>query len=72
MTQDQFLTARQLSPRLNIPAPTLYRMAAKGLIPWIPVGEKLGGRRFVESEVRTALASLAHAPRANLKLSNGR
>lgn len=62
---DEYLTAKALSERLKGMRPsTIYRMAAKGLIPSVSVGERLGGRRFVERDVRAALAQMVQPPRA--------
>ena len=60
--QEQFITATVLSERLGLPKSTVYRMTAKGLIPCVPWGVKLSGRRFSEQEVRSALARLQAAP----------
>jgi predicted DNA-binding transcriptional regulator AlpA len=64
MDDTQLLNARELSKRLQgIGVSSIYRMAAKGLIPSISVGPKLGGRRFMEREVRDALTRLVQPPR---------
>ncbi len=60
--QEQFITATVLSARLGVPKSSVYRMASRKLIPSIPWGPKLTGRRFLEQEVRTALASLHATP----------
>ncbi len=60
--QEQFITATVLSARLGVPKSSVYRMASRKLIPSIPWGPKLTGRRFLEQEVRTALASLHPTP----------
>jgi len=49
------LTAKQVLALLGIPKGTLYRMAARGMIPTYKVGLKQGGVRFVASEVSEAL-----------------
>ena len=62
MQAQQFVTASTLSERLGLPKSTVYRMAARGLIPSVPWGVKLSGRRFSEQEVRSALARLQARP----------
>ncbi len=58
------LTADELKERLkNISKSTLYRMAQQKTIPSLVVGPRLGGRRFIESDVRAALANLVPPPR---------
>jgi hypothetical protein len=51
------LTARELAKRLGpkVSFSSLYRMAARGLIPSVPWGAKGGGRRFIEEDVVAAL-----------------
>ena len=61
---DGLLTAKQLAARIpGFPVPTIYRMSAKQLIPAVAVGACLGGVRFIESDVRAALANLKWTPR---------
>ncbi len=62
---NDILTARQLATRLgpSVSVSSLYRMASNKIIPSIPWGAKQGGRRFVESEVRAALAAKEKALR---------
>jgi hypothetical protein len=57
------ITARTLAEALgeDTSVSSIYRMAARGLIPSVPYGPKLGGRRFSERAVRSALAKL-HRP----------
>jgi hypothetical protein len=52
------LTARELAARFGpkVKPHMIYRMAAAGKIPWLEWGEKGRGRRFVEADVRAALA----------------
>jgi|CXWL01.1.fsa_nt_gi hypothetical protein len=64
------LTAKELAERLGgVSVGSVYKMSARGLIPSQPWGPKKGGRRFVERDVRAALAALHqplkeyHAPR---------
>jgi hypothetical protein len=65
MTND-LLTARELAKRLGptVSPATLYRMAARKLIPSVAWGAKKGGRRFVENEVRIALTATEKQLRA--------
>ena len=63
MHDKPLLNAAELSGRLNLPKSTIYKMAAKGLIPSVSVGLKLTGRRFIEHDVREALAKLVQPPR---------
>ncbi len=59
------LTAKQLHERIpGFPFSTIYRMAAKHLIPSVPIGVALDGVRFIERDVRDALANLKRQPRA--------
>ncbi len=59
------LTAKQLAARIpGLPVSSIYRMSAKQLIPGVAVGAQLGGVRFIERDVRDALASLKRQPRA--------
>jgi len=58
MSEDHFLDAEELSIRLGVTKSTIYRMANQGLIPSIPVGEKLRGRRFSFTAVCEALQKL--------------
>ncbi len=60
--EEQFITAAVLSERLGLPKSSVYRMAARGLIPWVPWGVERTGRRFSEREVRAALAQLQARP----------
>ncbi len=60
--EEQFITAAVLSERLGVPKSSVYRMAAKGLLPWVPWGVERTGRRFIEHEVRAALAQLQARP----------
>ncbi len=56
------LTAQQLSERLGgVSVGSIYKMSARGLIPSQAWGPKKGGRRFIEKDVRAALAAL-HQP----------
>lgn len=59
----RLLTAEELSNALGLCKSTIYRMSARKLIPSIPVGANLGGRRFDEGQVRSALARLQKQPR---------
>ncbi|MGC4097196.1 MAG: helix-turn-helix domain-containing protein [Nitrospira sp.] len=60
IVENPLIMADALAKRLgSITKPTVYRMARAGLIPSVRVGEKLGGLRFIEADVRRALA--AHA-----------
>jgi len=52
------LDAAELSSRLGVGRSTIYRMCAKGVIPSVPVGAALSGRRFSLSAVREALEKL--------------
>ena len=61
--EEQFITATVLSERLGVPRSTVYRMAAKGLLPWVPWGVERTGRRFSEREVRAALGDPSPEPR---------
>ena len=72
VVEQGLLTARQLAVRLgNVSIGTIYKMSSKGLLPSIPWGANKGGRRFIEAEVRAALAKLQaplkeyHGPRAS-------
>lgn len=58
MSEDHLLKAKELSKRLGLPKSTIYRMANKGLIPSIAIGESLGGRRFSFTAVCEALQKL--------------
>ena len=58
-----FLTAHELSERLGVSKSSVYKMAARNLIPSLPWGAKLGGRRFIERDVREALARQVQPPR---------
>lgn len=60
MSDDDILTVQQLAARLGPGAKpgTLRKMHSEGLIPSIPYGPKLGARRFIERDVREALAQL--------------
>ena len=60
---DQFITADELSLRLGITKSSVFRMLRNGHIPSVPVGGKLGGRRFDEAQVREALAKIPYVPR---------
>ena len=65
VSTDGLLTAKQLSERIpGFPVSTIYRMAAKGHLPSVPVGVSLNGLRFIERDVRAALATLKRQPRA--------
>ena len=58
------LKAKELQRKLgDIALSSLYRMAADNLIPSVLIGKKLGHRRFVERDVRAALARLTRPPR---------
>ena len=63
MMNDPFVTADELSQRLGLTKSSIYRMMRQGTIPSVPVGGKLGGRRFDEAQVREALAKLPYVPR---------
>ncbi len=63
MNDNQFVTANELSHRLGITKSSIYRMMRQGKIPSVPVGGKLGGRRFDEAQVREALAKIPYVPR---------
>lgn len=53
------LTAKELAVRLGgVSVGSVYKMSARGLIPSVPWGPCKGGRRFVEEDVRAALAQL--------------
>lgn len=61
MTQQEQggVPARELERLGILKAGTAYRMARAGLIPFRPVGAKLGGIRFNPAEVVEALKELA-------------
>ena len=59
--QRRLLTAEKLAVNLvgrKTGKSTIYRMAAKGLIPYVLWGPNLGAIRFEEEKVRAALAQL--------------
>ena len=58
METECLLDAAELSQRLGVGKSTVYRMSSRGLIPSIPVGASLTGRRFCLRSVREALAQL--------------
>jgi excisionase family DNA binding protein len=58
MDQNRLLDAAELSERLGVGKSTIYRMHAKGLIPAVPVGSSLSGRRFSFSAVCEALEKM--------------
>lgn len=58
MDTECLLDAEELSRQLGVGKSTVYRMSARGLIPSIPVGANLSGRRFSLQSVREALAQL--------------
>ena len=63
----RLLTAEKLAVQLlgrKTAKSTIYRMAAKGLIPWVPWGPNLGSIRFEEEKVRAALAQLGEQRKA--------
>lgn len=61
---DCLLTAGELCQRLKrISKSSIHKMSAKGLIPSVSVGVKLGGRRFIERDVRAALTRHVQPPR---------
>lgn len=63
MEEDRLLDATELSHRLGVGKSTVYRMHAKGLIPAVPVGSSLSGRRFSFSAVCAALEKVPTAKR---------
>jgi predicted DNA-binding transcriptional regulator AlpA len=63
MSEGRLLKASELAQRLGVAPSSIYRMSSAGLIPSIPVGLKLTGRRFDESAVREALAKVVQSPR---------
>ena len=60
--EEQLITATVLSARLGVPKSTIYRMTALGHLPSVKWGAGLTGRRFIEHEVRAALAQLQARP----------
>jgi len=58
MSEDHLLDAEELAKRLYATKSTVYRMANKGLIPSIPIGPALSGRRFSFTAVCEALQRL--------------
>ncbi len=62
------LTAGEVAERLlgcKSGKSTIFRMAVKNLIPWVPWGPNLGSIRFEEDKVRVALAQLVEQRKAN-------
>jgi excisionase family DNA binding protein len=57
------LNAEELSTRLGVGKSTIYRMCSKGIIPSVPVGAGLSGRRFSFSAVCEALENVRAAKR---------
>ncbi len=57
------LTAAKLAERLGVSKSSVYRMAAKQLIPSVAWGANLGAVRFNEAEVRAALDQLSKTRR---------
>jgi excisionase family DNA binding protein len=55
---DDILNAEGLGARLRVGKSTIYKMHSKGLIPSLPVGAGLRGRRFSFSAVCEALEKL--------------
>ncbi len=64
MHDGRYLSAHQLSERLGLSRSAIYKMSAAGVIPSVSVGPRLGGRRFVEQDVRAAIARHVQPPRA--------
>lgn len=70
MNDERFLDAEELGERLGVGKSTIYRMHAKGLIPALPVGAGLSGKRFSLTAVCDALAKVTvtkrpyHPPKA--------
>ncbi len=63
-SSDCLLTAKELSQRLKgMSKSSIYKMASKNWIPSVSVGARLGGRRFIERDVRAALERLVQPPR---------
>jgi excisionase family DNA binding protein len=58
METDCLIDATELGKRLGVGKSTVYRMTSKGLIPSVPVGASLSGRRFSLDAVREALEKL--------------
>ena len=64
ITSEYLLTAEELSKRLKgMSKSSIYKMASKNWIPSVSVGARLGGRRFIERDVRAALERLVQPPR---------
>ena len=57
------LSAEQLAERLGVSKSTIYKMLTRRLIPAIPVGPALSGRRFSFSAVCEALEKVPAAKR---------
>ena len=62
---ERLVNAEELQEETAIPKGTSYKLAREGLIPSYRVGPKLGGVRFLVSEVLTALRRPAVAPRGD-------
>jgi excisionase family DNA binding protein len=58
MDNDRLLDAGELSERLGVSKSTVYRMSSKCVIPSVPVGPSLTGRRFSFNAVREALEKI--------------
>lgn len=63
MNEERYLDAEELGARLGVGKSTIYRMHSKGLIPAIPVGAGLSGKRFSFAAVCEALAKVAPTKR---------
>lgn len=57
------LSAEQLAERLGVSKSTIYKMLTRRLIPAIPVGPSLSGRRFSFAAVCAALENAPTAKR---------
>lgn len=58
MHDEVMLDAEELGAKLKVGKSTIYRMHAKGLIPALPVGVGLSGKRFSFAAVCEALAKV--------------
>ena len=58
MNEDHLLDAEELAQRLGVAKSTVHRMMARNLIPAVPVGPSLSGRRFSFTAVCEALQKL--------------
>ena len=64
ITSEYLLSAEELSQRLRgMSKSSIYKMASKNLIPSVSIGPRLGGRRFIERDVRAALERLVQPAR---------